>query len=110
MKAFISLPYSVNGMRKSVAEIEHEMQRLAKYLAEKFGKHIIILDSYITDEQPPDLSGDNIGIWYIGKSLEVLAHADIAVFANGWNSARGCIIEHEVAKRYGIPVLEVYMP
>ena len=46
-------------------------------------------------------------MWYLGKSLEYLADADLAVFALDWPSARGCRIEHEAAVQYGIATMEV---
>jgi hypothetical protein len=39
---------------------------------------------------------------YLGESIKLLAKADIAYFASGWNDARGCCIEHECAEKYGI--------
>lgn len=42
-----------------------------------------------------------------GRSIEVLAKADLAVFMNGWENARGCRIEHQAAKNYSIPTLEL---
>ena len=39
---------------------------------------------------------------YLGESLKLLARADIAYFAPGWNEARGCKIEHVCAEEYGI--------
>lgn len=41
-------------------------------------------------------------LWFLGKSLELLASADIAYFCNGWQEARGCRIEHECAVEYNI--------
>lgn len=41
-------------------------------------------------------------LWFLGKSLELLADADVAYFAPGWKDARGCIIEHNCAISYGI--------
>ncbi len=45
-------------------------------------------------------------LWFLGKSLELLAQADIAYFAEGWQGARGCRIEHTCAQEYGICVVE----
>lgn len=41
-------------------------------------------------------------LWFLGKSIELLAQADIAYFAPGWKDARGCKIEHECAVEYSI--------
>ena len=66
-----------------------------------------IIDSFITKAPPKD---SNIPVWYLHKSIELLAQADMAVFAFDWHNARGCVIEHHVAIAYGIPVLEVNLP
>ena len=47
-------------------------------------------------------------LWFLGKSLELLAGADIAYFTKGWQEARGCKIENTCAIEYGIPVIEDY--
>lgn len=47
-------------------------------------------------------------LWFFGKSLELLATADVAYFAKGWQEARGCKIENAYAIEYGIAVIEDY--
>ena len=48
-------------------------------------------------------------LWFLGKSLELLAGADIAYFTKDWEGARGCRIEHTCALEYGIEtVVEDY--
>ncbi|MCI6068366.1 MAG: hypothetical protein MR707_09135, partial [Galactobacillus timonensis] len=60
-----------------------------------------VIDSFFEDA-PHDAKP----LWFLGKSLELLSTADIAVFAKGWRSARGCMIEHECAVAYGIETIE----
>ena len=43
----------------------------------------------------------------LGKSIELMAHADVAAFAPGWQNARGCRIEHDCAVAYGVEVVEL---
>ena len=43
----------------------------------------------------------------LGKSIELMSHADVAVFCPGWKEARGCRIEHECAVQYGLEVIEL---
>lgn len=43
----------------------------------------------------------------LGKSIELLAEADFAAFASGWDSARGCRIEYQCCMEYDIPVVEI---
>lgn len=44
-------------------------------------------------------------VWYLSKSIEYLAQADVVFFMKGWQYARGCKIEHEVAVEYGKKVI-----
>jgi len=41
-----------------------------------------------------------------GKKIK-LSTADVAYFAEGWDEARGCKIEHECAVEYGINRIEM---
>nr|DAI31649.1 MAG TPA: deoxyribosyltransferase [Caudoviricetes sp.] len=47
-----------------------------------------------------DVEFDN-PIYYLAKSIEKLAEADVVIFVPGWEKARGCKIEYEIAKAYG---------
>ena len=58
-----------------------------------------ILDSWIS-EQPP--RGANEALWCLGKSIELLAQADIIIMAPGWKDARGCVIEEMCADKYNL--------
>ena len=39
-------------------------------------------------------------ILFLSKSIEYLAQADVIFFMKGWEKARGCKIEHQVAVEY----------
>lgn len=41
-------------------------------------------------------------LWFLGEAIKKMSEADIAVFARGWHNARGCVVEHECARRYGV--------
>lgn len=97
MNVFISQP--MNG--RSTEEIEWEREEFVKDLKKHLGEDINILDTIFNFvEDVPSLV-------YLGRSLEVLAKADLAVFMDGWEDARGCKIEHQAAKDYDIPTLEL---
>lgn len=49
---------------------------------------------------------DGKALEFLGKSIMMLAGADIAYFAPGWQDARGCRIENICAKEYGIHRIE----
>lgn len=98
-KLFISQP--MKG--KSDEDILAERQKAIKSAEAKIGEAVEVIDSFF-QEAPVDAKP----LWYLGKSLELLASADIAYFAKGWQDARGCKIENTCAIEYGIPVIEDY--
>lgn len=96
-KLFISQP--MKG--KTDEDILKERELAIKLAKQHLGEEVEIIDSFFqnapTSAKP---------LWFLGKSLELLSTADIAYFANGWQDARGCRIEHECAKEYGIDRIE----
>lgn len=64
------------------------------------------VDDEIIDSLFEDVPHDAKPLWYLGESIKKLSEADIAYFANGWMSARGCKIEHECALQYGLTIIE----
>lgn len=97
MKVFISQP--MKG--KTNEEIKAERNRLIGKVRALYGDDIEIIDSFF--ENAP---ADARPLWFLGKSLELLATADVAAFARGWRDARGCRIENICAIEYGIEVVE----
>lgn len=85
-KMFISQP--MNG--RTEEEIIKERRDIAKLLP----ANCEMLDTLF------DLDTDN-PIMYLAKSIEKLAEADCVIFIPGWEDARGCKIEFEIAKAYG---------
>ena len=99
MKVFISQP--MKG--KTNEEIKAERNRLIGKVRALYGDDIEIIDSFF-ENAPADVRP----LWFLGKSLELLATADVAAFARGWRDARGCRIENICAIEYGIEVVEDY--
>ena len=106
IKVFISQP--MNG--KSKDEILCVKNKAITSVKTKFcddqgNDDVEIIDSYFEDYNP-----DNgcIPLKYLAKSLELLADADVAYFAKGWEEARECKIENAAALAYGITFIEDY--
>ena len=98
-KVFISMP--MNG--KTDEEIVKEFKSTKKRVLELFDGCQVI-DSVFSNF---DLDNNaNTPIHYLGRSIELLADADIVYFAKGWEKARGCLIEYQVAKTYGKTYVE----
>ena len=96
-KLFISQP--MRG--KSDEEILAERKKAIELAQEMIGEPVEVIDSFF-QEAPVDAKP----LWFLGKSLELLAGADIAYFAKGWQDARGCRIEHTCAVEYNIDRIE----
>lgn len=96
-KVFISQP--MNGLTD--LQISKDRARVIEglYNIGYSPDEITIIDTFIEENAPDNV---NSCLWYLGKSLELLADADLVVFAKGWKNARGCQIEFKCAKAYGI--------
>ena len=90
-KIFISQP--MRG--RSNDEILIERTRVIEELREMHP------DCEILDTFFKDFNGN--AVQFLGKSIQKLGEADVAVFLQGWEETRGCFLEHMVAEKYEIP-------
>ena len=95
-KLFISQP--MNG--KTDEQILTERKAAIDKAKEILGEDVEVIDTFYTDM--PD---DTHPLEYLARSIADLAKADVAYFAKGWYKARGCVIEHKCAVKYGIEVI-----
>lgn len=95
MKIMISQP--MRG--KTEKEIKDEREELVKKLQEE-GHEVLetVFEDFDCYVSP---------IAYLARSIEFLDKADAVVFMKGWENARGCKIEHEVAQKYGKYIKEL---
>ena len=103
VRLFISQP--MRG--KSDEEIESEREDLiaiAKAVYAGRGE-VEVIDSFFKGGLDVP-AGAKAPLYYLSKSLELLATADVAIFAEDWREARGCRIEHECADGYGVARIE----
>lgn len=104
VRLFISQP--MRG--KSDEEIESKREDLiaiAKAVYAGRGE-VEVIDSFFKGGLDVP-AGAKAPLYYLSKSLELLATADVAIFAEDWWEARGCRIEHECAKQYRVPMIEL---
>lgn len=93
-KIFISQP--MNG--KTNEEIEDKRNYIIDRLSEN--ECVEIIDSFFKDEPYEALP-----LWYLGESIKLMSEADVVFFCDGWQTARGCQIEHDCALKYGIDTM-----
>lgn len=80
---------------KTTEQIQEERKQLVEEL-EKQGHEVI--NTIFAEETPKDC---DTALFYLSKSIEAIGKVDGVVFMQGWNNARGCRIEYEVAIQYG---------
>lgn len=97
MKVFISQP--MRG--KTDDEIKEERAAAEGLVRGKFRGDVEVIDSFI-DGAPKT---KHKAVYYLGRSIQLLADADMIVCLKGWEDARGCRIEKAIATEYGIPAL-----
>lgn len=90
LKIMISQP--MKG--KSEEQIRNEREELVKELESKGHK---VIDTIFAEETPKDC---DTAIYYLSKSIEAMSKVDAIIFMPGWENARGCKIEHEIAVKY----------
>ena len=88
----------MNGKHK--CDIEANFNRIK---AELEAKGYEVIDSVIKDFDK--IQAKNKPIYCLAKSIKFLSEADLLYCAKGWQSARGCKIEHEIAVEYGLEVI-----
>lgn len=89
-KVMISQPMK----RKTNEQIKKERAELVKELQEAGYE---VLDT-VFENAPAD---EDVAIYMLSQSIRYLGKADMIVFMKGWEKARGCKIEHQVAVEYG---------
>lgn len=100
-KVMISMPMA----GKSENQIKEELNSITEML-NKQGYDVI--DSFV-DEDPISIGKKgvvNVPLYFLSKSLECLSHCDALYCGKGWETARGCRIERETAKEYGLKIIE----
>ena len=95
---FNALPIT-NGIKICPAEILATRYRCLAEVQKRTTDKVVLIDSYFEHkEHSPKLQS-------LGESIILMGSADIVCFANGWEEARGCRIEHQVTTEYIIPIM-----
>ena len=102
-KVMISQP--MNGLTdEQIVEARNRFLEFAK------NNNLEVVNTYFTDEwyskdSMTERGVVQIPICFLAKSIENMSLCHAAYFCAGWENARGCRIEHEAAKAYGLEVL-----
>ena len=102
-KAMLSQPMA----GKTDEEIRAAREKAIKALTDK-GYEIVntlFTDEWYSKEQMESRGVVQVPLCFLAKSLENMSLCHAAYFCKGWENARGCRIEHEAAKAYGLKII-----
>ena len=80
----------------------------AKKVLESWGYKVIntlYTDEWYSKDKMKERGVEQIPLCFLAKSLENMSLCHTAYFCKGWEDARGCRIEHMVAKEYGLEII-----
>ena len=104
-KAMISQPMAGKTDNEIV-----ETRNNAIAVLESMGYEVIntlFTDEWYSKESMTERGVVNIPMTFFAKSIENMALCHAVFFCPGWQNARGCKLEHEVAKAYGVDIMYV---
>lgn len=102
-KVMISQP--MNGLTDE--EIEKTREKAIRHL-DRLGYKVVTTlfkDGWYNNSAMKDRGVMNIPVYYLARSLESMSFCDAVYFCDGWEDARGCRIEHDVAEEYGLDII-----
>lgn len=102
-KAMLSQPMA--GMLEE--EIIATREKAIKILKSK-GYEVVntlFTDEWYNKDKMTERGVVQIPICFLAKSLENMSLCHAVYFCEGWQTARGCKIEHEVAEKYGMEII-----
>lgn len=103
MRAMLSQPMA----GKAEKEIEETRNRAIDSLHE-MGYEVVntlFTDEWYSPEAMEETGVVNAPLAFLAKSLENMSRCEAAYFCKGWETARGCTIEHQAARAYGLKIL-----
>ena len=102
-KAMLSQP--MNGLADD--EIVAVRNRAVKYLEDNGFEVVntLFIDEWYSDNSMKERGVVQIPLCFLARSLENMSLCHTVYFCKGWENARGCRIEHEAAKAYGLEIL-----
>ena len=96
----VFLSHKMNGLTDD--EVFEIRDNAVKYLEEKYGRVVHVIDNFHHENVPEDAGR----IWHLGESIKKMEEADAIYFCPGWMDAKGCQIEYEICRTYGLKILD----
>lgn len=103
MKAMLSQPMGGKTDEEIISTRERAIKALSKQGYEIV--NTLFTDEWYSKEQMENRGVVQIPLCFLAKSLENMSLCHAVYFCKGWENARGCRIEHEAAKAYGLHII-----
>lgn len=103
MKAMLSQPMAGKTEKEIIESRERAIQAL-----ESAGYEVVntlFTDEWYSKDAMEKRGVVNVPLRFLATSLENMSLCHAAYFCKGWEKARGCRIEHEAAKAYGLTII-----
>ena len=101
-KLFVSIPMK----DRTPEDIKNSMEKMHKLAELILNEEFELINSYIEEADSPSNPRD--AIKYLGMSIQKLAEADYMIGLAEIDNNNGCLIEREIALRYGIPYVRAF--
>lgn len=105
LRVFISVGMNGRDHEEITADLTRADENIRKFCTEEYdidNTEICIIDNYKCE---PSIANPS-RLWYLGEAIKKLGLCDVCYFVKGWQNHKGCIIEMEVCKLYGIKIVE----
>lgn len=97
MNIFVSMP--MNG--KTDEEIIAKMQEVEKKFNKDNVGYVVCGYTDTTDM----VNVPHIFVNCLSEAIKRMSYCDVVYFVDGWQTARGCQIEHDICMEYDIPMM-----
>lgn len=99
MKVFISVPMRGRTDQEIAGAITIAKSKLSE-MAEENNDIIEYVDNFVSMRDDTDIKDPDM--YCLGGAIQKMSKCDAIYFCPGWDEARGCIIERQVAVQYGL--------
>lgn len=93
MRLFVSVPMQDRTEEEILQDYEMAVAVVCAFTKEE----VEFIDVY-----NPEMTGK---LNCLGEAIKKMQDADLVFFCRGWETHKGCLIEHQCAVQYGIPCM-----
>ena len=92
LRLFVSVPMANKSEEDIKSSFLSAYQEVNDHYSDMRDFSLILIDTYFNDDSTP--------LEMLGKAIALMSQADLVYFCKGWESARGCQVEHLAAQKY----------